>query len=113
MAVLQYVERELLNHNRLLHPHIVQFREVRDAGMPGQHHCIAGMAGPHLSWGCPRRCACMPAGKQQWLCKCRSIGWQHFTAGCVAQAFAQLEVPHVSSMQACEQATLGVHVQGH
>ena len=45
MAVLQYVERELLNHNRLLHPHIVQFREVRDAGMPGLHHCIAGMCG--------------------------------------------------------------------
>ena len=45
VAVLQYVERELLNHNRLLHPHIVQFREVRDAGMPGQHHCFAGMCG--------------------------------------------------------------------
>ena len=78
MAVLQYVERELLNHNRLLHPHIVQFREVRDAGMPGQHHCIAGLYG--------------------------SNRWQHFTAGSAAQALAQLEVPHVQSMQAFRRA---------
>ena len=55
MAALQYVERELLNHNRLLHPHIVQFREVRGAGMPGQHHCIAGMHGrPSLKLKVPK-----------------------------------------------------------
>lgn len=27
-TVPQYVGRELVNHSRLLHPHIVQFREV-------------------------------------------------------------------------------------
>ena len=28
MQITKYVERELLNHNRLLHPHIIQFKEV-------------------------------------------------------------------------------------
>jgi len=28
LQITKYVERELLNHNRLLHPHIIQFKEV-------------------------------------------------------------------------------------
>ena len=28
VQITKYVERELLNHNRLLHPHIIQFKEV-------------------------------------------------------------------------------------
>lgn len=28
IQITKYVERELLNHNRLLHPHIIQFKEV-------------------------------------------------------------------------------------
>jgi hypothetical protein len=28
MQINEYVEREILNHRILLHPHIVQFREV-------------------------------------------------------------------------------------
>ena len=42
----------------------------------------------------------MPEGKQQRLCKCKSIRWRHSTAGSAAQALAQLEMPDVPSMQA-------------
>ena len=33
--VTRYVEREILNHRRLIHPHIVEMREVTDA-----HLCL-------------------------------------------------------------------------
>ena len=70
MAVLQYVERELLNHNRLLHPHIVQFREVSMQGCQASTTALLGcIAGPHSSWTCPRDCVYMFKDKQQWLCK--------------------------------------------
>lgn len=35
--VTKYVEREILNHRFLMHPHIVQFKEVR-----AQHHTCVG-----------------------------------------------------------------------
>jgi hypothetical protein len=34
--VTKQVEREVLNHRSLLHPHVLQFREVRDAIPTGQ-----------------------------------------------------------------------------
>ena len=30
----RYVEREIVNHSMLLHPHIIQFKEVRSLSMP-------------------------------------------------------------------------------
>lgn len=29
LQVTKYVEREIINHRQLVHPHIVQFKEVR------------------------------------------------------------------------------------
>ncbi len=29
LQVTKYVEREIMNHRSLMHPHIVQFKEVR------------------------------------------------------------------------------------
>jgi hypothetical protein len=48
LQVTKYVEREILNHRCLVHPHIVQFREVRPAlhpfrlGRPGTKCTHAG-----------------------------------------------------------------------
>ena len=33
--VTKYVEREILNHRQLVHPHIIQFKEVRGRGGAG------------------------------------------------------------------------------
>ena len=33
--VTKYVEREILNHRFLMHPHIVQFKEVSRSAFPG------------------------------------------------------------------------------
>ncbi len=33
VQVTKYVEREILNHRVLMHPHIVQFKEVRHASI--------------------------------------------------------------------------------
>ena len=30
----RYVEREIVNHSMLLHPHIIQFKEARSLSMP-------------------------------------------------------------------------------
>ena len=30
LQITKYVEREIMNHRSLMHPHIVQFKEVRD-----------------------------------------------------------------------------------
>ena len=30
----RYVEREIVNHSMLLHPHIIQFKEVKSLSMP-------------------------------------------------------------------------------
>ena len=33
LQVSKYVEREILNHKRLIHPHIVQLKEVRSTAL--------------------------------------------------------------------------------
>ena len=38
----KYVEREILNHKRLIHPHIVQLKEVSQA-------CLYALSGALLS----------------------------------------------------------------
>lgn len=37
IQVTKYVEREIINHRDLVHPHIVQFKEVRSDGDGGGH----------------------------------------------------------------------------
>ena len=41
---MQYVAREIMNHSHLLHPHIVQFKEVRLAAILTKHvlHILCG-----------------------------------------------------------------------
>jgi hypothetical protein len=43
LQVTKYVEREILNHRFLMHPHIVQFKEVGE-----QHKIVATEALAHL-----------------------------------------------------------------
>lgn len=52
----RYVEREIVNHSMLLHPHIIQFKEVI---------CLLLLASPHFLsialWECSMHAAAVPA----------------------------------------------------
>ena len=52
----RYVEREIVNHSMLLHPHIIQFKEVSCLLLPASPHSLTS-----APWGCSMHAAGVPA----------------------------------------------------